>query len=55
MIRRLRNWIKLTKYIRKHRKQGRSQFDLLTSGTEVIVYPRDKTDDFEALRLPYNG
>lgn len=33
-------WIRLLRFIKKHRKNGCASFGLITTGTEVVVFTR---------------
>ena len=51
MYRRYKNWIRLIKFIRKHRKMHRARFEILTTSTEVIIIEAEKR---EQLRINEN-
>ena len=51
MIRKIKNWNKLIKYIRLYRKiEGGSTFTILTTGDELIIYP-DKLERYRSKTL----
>jgi len=51
MWRKYKNWIKLIKFIRKHRKEHRAEFQILTTSEEVIIIEVEKK---EQLRIRQN-
>jgi len=50
MIRKIRNWIKLVRYINKHRRRGIASFRVAATKTEFIIYP-DSVGGFPSLRM----
>jgi len=51
-IEKIRAWNKLMKYIRQNRQSGRSSFEVLTTGNELIIYDEHRED--ETLRIDCN-
>jgi hypothetical protein len=47
-------WIKLIRFINKHRKMQCSSFEVLTTGDTFIIYP-NRSDKEDVLRLKYKG
>ena len=56
MIKKIKSWNKLIKYIIQNRNKKLSQFKILTTGRELIIYPVEidgNVPESESLRLDY--
>ncbi len=42
MFNKIKNWNKLVKFIKLHREKKAGSFKLLTTGSEIIIYPEPK-------------
>jgi hypothetical protein len=47
MWRKYKNWVRLIRFIRKHRKNGLASFEIVTNSEKLIIYPSGTERTFD--------